>query len=157
MIYIAYSWPCQDATIIITAPSGGIMIGAAGITISPAVSYADVLERTRNTSAHTVPRVVTTTDRQRLKLHALNTACTVIRKPTLPALISPATVVRRTVCTPYTHLLLRLFVRQVVCSGKGACNNATGGCTCYPGFYGGDCSLIRCPTSKVLRKLMSSR
>ncbi|CAN0355535.1 unnamed protein product, partial [Hapterophycus canaliculatus] len=29
----------------------------------------------------------------------------------------------------------------VTCSGKGACNNATGGCTCHPDFYGGDCSL----------------
>ncbi|CAN0515080.1 unnamed protein product, partial [Ectocarpus sp. 8 AP-2014] len=35
------------------------------------------------------------------------------------------------------------------CAGKGACNNATGGCTCHPEFYGGDCSIRKCPTGKV--------
>ncbi|CAM9905601.1 unnamed protein product, partial [Discosporangium mesarthrocarpum] len=38
---------------------------------------------------------------------------------------------------------------QVICSGKGTCNNATGGCDCYPGFYGGDCSQQKCPTGKA--------
>ncbi|CAM9453786.1 unnamed protein product [Choristocarpus tenellus] len=38
---------------------------------------------------------------------------------------------------------------QVLCSGKGTCNNVTGGCECYPGFYGGDCSQRTCPTGKA--------
>ncbi|CAM9386537.1 unnamed protein product [Pylaiella littoralis] len=38
---------------------------------------------------------------------------------------------------------------EITCSGKGACNNVTGGCTCHPNFYGGDCSLRKCPTGKA--------
>ncbi|CAB1097259.1 unnamed protein product [Ectocarpus sp. CCAP 1310/34] len=38
---------------------------------------------------------------------------------------------------------------EVTCAGKGACNNATGGCICHPDFYGGDCSIRKCPTGKV--------
>jgi len=34
------------------------------------------------------------------------------------------------------------------CGGRGSCDNATFVCDCEEGFYGGDCSLRRCPRSK---------
>jgi len=33
-----------------------------------------------------------------------------------------------------------------ICSGRGACNTASGACTCYPGYTGADCSIVSTAT-----------
>lgn len=36
-----------------------------------------------------------------------------------------------------------------LCSGHGLCDNPSSVCSCFPGFFGADCSLRQCPTARV--------
>lgn len=36
-----------------------------------------------------------------------------------------------------------------ICTGRGTCSTVTGACACVDGFYGPDCSLVKCPTGKA--------